>query len=110
MSTIAEKQLGQRRDNDTSTHTVYTVPTGKAARITQITLCNTTSSDKNIKVFKSTGTTYDESTALLWSAVVPGNGVLELSGNRYLEAAGTIGYQQVTANAITITVDGLEIT
>lgn len=110
MSVITEKQLGQRRDNDTSTHTVYQVPTGKSARITQITLCNLTTSDKKIKLFKSTATTYDESTAMLWNVVVPGNGILELSENRYLEANGSIGYQQITANAITITVDGLEIT
>lgn len=107
---IAEKQLGQRRDNDTSTHTVYTVPTGKSVRITQITLCNTSGSAAYLRVFKSTGTTYNRNTAIIYSKLIPANDTLELSGNRYLEAAGTVGCQQGTANAISITVEGLEIT
>lgn len=110
MSCIAEKQLGQRRDNDTSTHTVYTVGSGKRTRITHITLCNTSSSNATIRVFKSTDGTMDQSTAIVYDLTVPAKGVIELSGNRYLEAAGQIGYQQGTANVITITVDGLEIT
>lgn len=110
MSCITEKQLGQERHNDTSTHTVYQVGTGKSARITQITLCNTGSSAATIRVFKSVATIYDQSTAIIYDLSIPGKGTVELSGNRYLEAQGSIGYQQGTVNAITITVDGLEIT
>ena len=110
MSCIEEQQLGQRRDNDTDTHTVYTVPSGKSVRITNIILCNTSTVSAKIRVFKSTGITYDQSTAIVYDPDVPANSTIEIDGNKYLQSGGTIGYQQGTANAVTITVDGLEIT
>jgi len=110
MSCIEEGQLAQQRDNDTTTHLVYEASTQKRVRITKIILANVSGINAKIRVFKSPdNSTFDQDTAILYDANVPKNGRIVLEGNMYLAPGQSIGYQQGTANAITITVDGIEI-
>lgn len=107
-----EKQLGQRRDNDTSTHSVYSPGASTTAIIKTITLCNTTNSDALIRIFiDDDGTTYDESTAIVYDVTVDANSFLQIDGFYPMnDSGGNLAYQQGTANAITITVFGAEVT
>jgi len=107
-----EKQLGQRRDNDTSAHSVYSPGASTTAVIKTITLMNTTSTDATIRLFiDDDGTTYDQSTAILYDVIIDANSLLQLDGFYPMnDASGNLAYQQGTANAITITVFGAEIT
>lgn len=109
---MQEKQLGQRRDNDTSTHSVYSPNSGVTAIIKTIVLCNTTASGAAVSVFlDDDGSTYDQSTALIYDFNVMANGTMELDGFYPMNnESGNLAYQQGTANAITITVFGAEIT
>jgi len=105
---FAEKQLGQSRDNDTSTHAVYT-PSSVTGIIKTITLANTSGSAANIRVFiDNDGTTYDQSSALLYDTSIPANSTVVVTGYWIVENGGNVAYQQGTANAVTITVDGAE--
>lgn len=107
---ITFKELGQARDNDTSTHSVYSPGAGVEAKFF-VSLCNTTGSSALISVFKDDdGTIYDESTALLYEYPLDANGIMQLGPYMMNDSSGNLAYQQGTANAITITVDGVEIT
>jgi len=108
---ITNKILGQSRDNDTSVHQVYTPPDNRIAKINKIFLANTSSSSVKVRVFISTGTTRDQTTAVLYDVPIGGLTTVEVDGGDEgygLEFGDEIAYQQDTANAITITVFGRE--
>ena len=107
-----EKQLGQARDNDTNTHSIYSPGASTTAIIKTITLCNTTGSAATVRLFiDDDGTTYDESTAILYDVTIDANSFLQIDGFYPMnDPSGNIAYQQGTANAITITVFGAEVT
>lgn len=102
--------LGQARDNDTSTHSLYSPEEGVTAVIRTITLCNTSSSAATVNLFlDSDGSTYDQTTALVYGMSVGPNSTVQLDGYYGLDDPdGNIAYQQGTANAITVTVWGAE--
>jgi len=111
---IADVETGfhrQRRDDDCDAHIVYQVPVGnKPSKITHITLANVTNKKAKVNVFKSSDPKImTQDTTIAWNLEVQKFGVVHLDGERYLPANGIIGYQQLTDNAITITVDGVEI-
>ena len=107
-----EKQLGQRRDNDTNTHSIYSPGANTTAIIKTIVIANTTGSDADIRVFiDDNGTTYDQSTALMYDVPIDANSTTQLCGFYPMnDATGNIAYQQGTGNACTVTVFGAEIT
>lgn len=106
-----EKQLGQSRDNDTSTHSVYSPAAGVTAIITTIMLANTSSLSAKVRVFvDDDGTTYDQTTALVYDIIIPAGATEDIRGFFPMnDSDGNLAYQQGTANAITITVFGTEI-
>jgi hypothetical protein len=106
-----EKQLAQHRENSTSAVSIYSPANSETAVIKSITLCNTTGSAATCRVFMDNdGTTYDETTARYYDKSVPANDSIELSVFWVLNnPTGNIAFQNGTANAITITVDGAVI-
>lgn len=110
---FTEKQLGQGRFNNTTANTVYTVPASTTTGITAVQLCNTTASDVTVRLFYvPSGGSADQTTAMLFDFNIPANDYHSFSPEKphYLEAAGTIQFQNGTANGVTITVSGAEIT
>ena len=106
-----EKQLGQSRDNDTSAHSVYSPASGVTGIVTTIVLANTSNLSARVWVYlDDDGTTYDESTTIIPNILVGAYQVevvmVFLPMNN---SAGNLAYKQGTANAITITVHGTEI-
>ena len=109
--TYQEKQLGQARDNDTSTHSVYSPGAKVTAIITTVVLANTSSRSAEVNVYiDDDGTTYDESTCIAPNILIP-RGASEIIMGFFPmnNSSGNLAYKQGTANAITITAFGVEI-
>lgn len=109
------KQLGQARENSTNAVSVYSPPAGAQTIIKTILITNTSGASATVRVFvDDDGTTYDESTAIVWDAQVPVNDTLSVTYQSDTLAmnnsAGNLAYKSSVANALTITVFGLEIT
>jgi hypothetical protein len=71
---LHEKQLGQRRDGDTDTHSIYSPAANVVGIVKTIVIANTTGSDATVSVFiDDDGTTYDQSTALMYEVSIAAN-------------------------------------
>lgn len=109
---LQEKQLGQARENSINAVSVYSPGSNTTTIIKSIMLANTSSSEVNVRVFlDDNGTTYDESTALVWDVkIYPGNIWFIDNFLAMNNSNGNLAYRSSVANAITITVFGAEIT
>lgn len=109
---IQEKQLGQTRPSTTTAAGLYS----PAASITWIAkslvICNTSTSLAKARVFHDEdGSTYDETTAILWDIEIePGESAFIDSLLAGSTDAGNVGVRTDTANALTFTLYGAEIT
>ena len=106
------KQLGQARENSTNAVSVYSPAASTETIIKSIIVANTTASDVAVRIFvDDDGTTYDESTAIIYDVDVPANGNLTIDEPICMnDSSGNLAYRSATANALTITVSGIEIT
>ena len=106
------KLLGQGRNNDTNANVEYTVPASTTAQFTSIRVCNTTGTPATVRVFVvPSGGSADQSTAITYDFEIPAKDFQELIQKPIiLGAAGTLQVQNGTANAITFTISGLELT
>jgi hypothetical protein len=107
---IQEQQLGQLRPANTTAASLYTSSNTWVAK--NLVICNTSSGLAKARVFyDASGTTYDETTALLWDIEVePGESAFVdnfFAGN---SASGNFGVRTDTANALTFTLYGAVIT
>lgn len=109
---MQEKQLGQRRDNDTLTHSIYSPAAGVTAIVKSIVVCNTSASEATFSLFiDDDGTTYDESTTLFPDISLDAKSTVQIDTYYTMnDPTGNLAYQQGSPNAITITVFGVEIT
>ncbi len=106
------KQLGQARENSTNAVSVYSPGASTVAAIKTIMICNQSGAAATCRLFlDDDGTTYDESTALLYDTPVPEEEPIIL--NVFLamnDATGNLAYRSSVANALTISVFGSEVT
>ncbi len=102
--------LAQSRPNGTGNTTAYTKPTiaNKLSTVYGIVVCNTTASAVTYRVFVCTnGSTYDQTTALVYDAPLAANESQMVELQFTLDtASGTIGVQSSTGNAINFTIIG----
>jgi hypothetical protein len=112
MGALNEKMLAQARENSTDAVSVYSPAVKTTAVIKNVTLCNQTSSAATYRIFMDEdGTTYDESTALFYDVNIDGNSTVSIDTFWAMNNAdGNLAYRSNTANAITVTVFGAEIT
>jgi len=112
MSALQEAQLGQLRPADTNAASLYSPAASTTWIGKNLVICNTTGTAATARVFHDEdGTTYDETTALYWDLSVAANSTTSLQG--FLSgsnASGNIGVRTGTANALTFTLYGAEIT
>jgi len=109
--TFQEKNLGQAQIASGSNTTLYTVPASTTAIVKDMQIVNTTGSSATITIWLDPdGTTADDTTALIKDWAVPANDFLHWSGFKVMEAGATIKATAGTASAITVTIDGAEIT
>lgn len=106
------KQIGQARENSTNAVSVYSPAASTQTIVRSIIVTNTSGADAKVRIFvDSNGTTYDESTAVAWDVIVRG----DTSWDREVtfcmnDSSGNLAYRSSVANALTITVNALEIT
>lgn len=108
---LQEKQLGQLRPANTSAASIYSPGSGITAIIKNITVCNLTGNTVKFSIFHDDdGTTYDETTALFYTVDILKNQTLILPGFMAMNVdAGNLAVQTNTANALTFTVYGAEV-
>lgn len=109
---IQEKQLGQARENSANAVSVYSPGASVTAVIKTIIVCNQTANNETFRIFiDDDGTTYDQSTALFYDVPIDANQTVQIDGWFPMnDATGNIAYRSSTANALTISVFGAEIT
>ena len=114
---LKEKFLGQARENSTTAVSVYSPPADTVSAATTtviktIVLCNQTTADVEFRIFlHNTGTTYDESTALYFDETIAMKSTTKIETYWVMDnPAGNLAYRTSTANALTITLFGAEIT
>ena len=100
--------LAQNRPAGTGTNTAYTKPTSTIVTITAIVVCNTTGSSANYSIYAcKNGTTYDQTTALCYSAILAANTTVLIEIPFTLDTtSGTVGIQSGTGNALNFTILG----
>ncbi len=108
---LFEKQLGQLRPANTTAASIYSPGTNVKAVRMSLVICNTTATKAKFRIFHDDdGTTYDESTALLFDAEILGNHTVEVDGFKAMDdPAGHIAVRTDTNSALTFTIYGAEI-
>lgn len=109
---LAEKQLSQSRPAGTIAVSIYSPGASTTAIIKNITVCNTTNTQAKFRVFiDDSGTTYDESTAIFWDSPIKGNTTVSITSFWAMNnSSGNFAVRTDTANALTFTISGAEIT
>ena len=111
MTFAAGLQLVQSRPANTSTATAFTAT--KQTEITRIIIANTTASATTFSLYHDDdGTTYDQTTAIVYSAALAANTTQFIDGfgaggGLMVKKSGTLGIQSGTASACTFTVYGV---
>ena len=100
-------QLAQARENSTSAVSIYQSATGETVQIF-IKIANVSSSVASARVFHDqNGTTYDQSTALVYDFKLRPGDILEIDHIFVNNPSGHIAYRSSVANALTATVYGV---
>jgi hypothetical protein len=109
---LQEKQLGQLRPANTTAASLYSPPALTTAIIKGLTICNTTAITATFRIFNDDdGTTYDETTALFFDAEILGNTTVSATGFKAMNnSSGNFAVRTDTANALTFTLFGAEVT
>jgi len=112
MNNFEEQQLGQLRPSGTTAASLYSPPTDKTGIVKTIFVCNTTATAAKFRIFcDDNGSTYDQSTALFYDADILANETVEI--DTYIamsDSAGNLGVRTDTADALTFTAFGAEVT
>lgn len=106
------KQLGQLRPSDTTAASLYSPGTDVTCVVESIWICNQTASNVTYRLFHDDdGTTYDESTALVFDETVSANSTVKLVEPINLDnVSGNLAVRTSVGNALTFTVYGRELT
>ena len=101
--------LAQSRPSGTSAVTAYTKVTRRLTTITHILICNTTGSAANASVYyDADGTTYDETTAIVFDTPIPANDQMVIEVPWTMDQTGaTVGIKTGTGSALTFSIFGL---
>lgn len=109
---IVEKQLGQLRPANTNAASLVSPPDNTRLVIKTLVICNTTSSLATYRIFlDDNGSTYDETTALFYDVSIQGNQTVQIDTYYCMNnSSGNLAVRTNTANALTFTAFGAEIT
>lgn len=104
--------LAQSRPSGTSAVTVFTGPAARTD-LTQVIITNTTGSAATFSLYHDDdGTTYDQTTALVYACSISGNTTVIIGSEGaglgiQLSPGGSIGIQSGTSNACTFSIYGV---
>lgn len=101
------RQLGQRRPTTTSAEVLFSPSTNKPYTMDSVVITNVSGVGINVSIYHDVdGTTYDESTAVLWQKPLPSKGTYTFSpkgGLSDYQKNGNIAVQVDVANGATFT-------
>lgn len=104
------KVLGQSAPADTNNANVYTVPSATNAVISTVVIANTSNVTATARIFvRPDGATAATSNAIMYDTSFPGKSSTALTLGITLDAADVITVRSGTANALTFSVFGSEI-
>jgi hypothetical protein len=108
---LAYDQVAQARENSTNAVSVFSSGAGETHQI-RLKAVNVSGASATLSIFHDNdGTTYDESTALVWQMTLSdGQPPYEMEGIYMSNENGNLAYQSSVANAITMTVYSIEKT
>ncbi len=109
---IQEKQLGQLRPANTTAASLYSPAASTTAVIKTIVICNTSGTATTFRIFQDdNGTTYDETTALFWDHTIAADTTVQVDVFLAMnDSTGNLAVRTGTADALTFTCAGAEIT
>ena len=106
----AYKILGQSAPANTSNANLYTVPSATSTIVSTLVIANTTATAATARVFaRIAGATAAASNAIIYDASVPANSTATFTLGMTLATTDIITIQTGTANALTFTAFGSEI-
>ena len=107
-----EKQLGQHRINSTTATSLYSPGASTTTIIKSIVVCNQSGTVDTFRLFiDDDGTTYDQTTALYYDVSIAAGTTVQIDTYWPMnDADGNLATQNATANALTFTAFGVEIT
>lgn len=104
------KILGQSAPANTSNADLITVGAAKSQIISTLVIANTTASDATARVFvRIAGAAAAASNAVLYDTIIPANGQYSFTQGITLAATDVLTIRTGTANALTFTAFGTEI-
>jgi hypothetical protein len=104
---IEYKQLAQARENSTDAVSIYSPAAGEIVQIF-LKICNQSGAVATVRVFHDdNGTTYDESTAIMYDMTLAAGATLEIDKVFMNDSIGNLAYRSSVANALTATVYGV---
>ena len=107
---LQEKPLGQLRPGNTNAITVYNPAVNVRGIIKTILVCNTSTGAATFRLFlDAAGTTFDETTALYWDAVLAAHSTVQIDTFLALESPGHLAVRSGVVDALTFTVHGAEV-
>lgn len=106
-----EKQLGQLAPADTNAASIYS-PTSGTTIVKSIIIANVTVTAATFRIFlDDDGTTYAVGTALFYDVAIDAKSTIQLDGFYPMNnTSGNLAVRSGTADALTFTVFGAEIT
>jgi hypothetical protein len=108
--TLREKLLAQSRPANTSAAEIYAPPAGMWSIIKSIIICNTSSADTTFSIYApKDGATLDEDSALWFEQVIAAKQTIDWSTYFPLSEEDALAVQSGTADALTFTVGGAEV-
>ena len=109
---LVKKQLGQLRPANTTAASIYSPAANTTTTVRTIIVCNQSGAAAKYRIFlDDNGTTYDETTALFWDVPIAADSsdvfdlVVEMN-----DSTGNLAVRTDTANALTFSVWGMEVT
>lgn len=107
MRTLTYTQLAQLRENTTTATDIYNCQAGQTVQAF-LKISNVSSSAAEVRVFHdNSGSTFDESTAIVWDMrLLPGE-ILEIDHIFINDENGYLGYRTSVANALNATLYGI---
>jgi hypothetical protein len=107
---LTYKVLGQSAPTSTSNADLYTVPASTSAIVSTLVIANTTSSDATARVFvRVAAAAAAASNAIVYDISVPANGFISLTLGITLATTDVITVRTGTANALTFSAFGSQV-
>lgn len=107
MKQLSYSQLAQARENSTSAVSIYQCNDGETVQVF-LKIANVSASPALLRIFHDDdGTTYDQSTALIYDLKIMPGELLEVDHIFVNDSSGNVAYRSSVANALTATVYGV---